>query len=102
MQPNESLTLVFEGLDTAVDVYLNSEHLFFSKNMFIPQRVDISAQALTAGHFVLELRFRAPSEFAKEEEQRVGYKKAETDDTLMGGHERMYVEYYLGKQLGVN
>ncbi|KAI5843077.1 glycoside hydrolase superfamily [Morchella snyderi] len=103
LKPNESLALVFEGLDTAVHVYLNSEPLFFSKNMFIPQRVDISAQALTEEDLVLELRFRAPSEFAKEEEQRVGYKKAKTDDTLMGGHERMYLrkaQYHWGWDWG--
>lgn len=88
------MDLVFDGLDTVVDVYLNGSHLFFSKSMFIPRRVDITEQVqktALGGEFELELRFRSPSGFAKEEEERVGYKKASTDETLMGGHPRMYV-----------
>lgn len=94
VRAGETVDLVFDGLDTVVDVYLNGRHLFFSKSMFIPRRVDITddIQAATGNaDFELELRFRSPSKFAKEEEQRVGYKSASTDETLMGGHPRMYV-----------
>lgn len=87
------MSLVFDGLDTVVDVYLNGRHLFFSKNMFIPRQVDITEEIQAASEdteFELELRFQSPSRFAKEEEDRVGYKSASTDETLMGGHPRMY------------
>lgn len=84
----ETVALVFDGLDTVVDVYLNRQHLFFSKSMFILRRVDITDVVLSAAEdadFELELRFQSPSGFAKEEEQRVGFKPASTDETLMGG-----------------
>lgn len=85
---------MFDGLDTVVDAYLNGQHLFFSKSMFIPRRVDITDVVRSApegADFELELRFQSPSGFAKEEEQRVGFKPASTDETLMGGHPRMCV-----------
>lgn len=84
------MALVFDGLDTVVDAYLNGQHLFFSKSMFIPRRVDIAdvlRSAPEGADFGLELRFQSPGGF---EEQRVGFKPASTDETLMGGgHPRM-------------
>jgi len=88
----DNVWMVFEGLDTAVDVYLDGEHLFFSKDMFIPRRVDVTRICgRKRKEMQLVLRFRSPTRFAKEEEQRVGFKKAPTDNTIIGGHARMYL-----------
>lgn len=88
----DNVWMVFEGLDTAVDVYLDGEHLFFSKDMFIPRRVDVTRICgRKKEEMQLVLRFRSPTRFAKEEEQRIGFKKAPTDNTMIGGHARMYL-----------
>src|SRR5687767_14975496 len=39
--PSERAILVFEGLDTIVDVYLNDIHILFSNNMHITHRIDV-------------------------------------------------------------
>lgn len=40
---NARATLVFEGLDTFVDVFLDGEHILSSKNMHSSQRIDVTA-----------------------------------------------------------
>ena len=59
--------LVFEGLDTWCDAWLNGAHLFSASNMFVPQRVDVRP-LLRVGRNELLLRFDAPLEKAREQE----------------------------------
>ncbi|MBQ8372330.1 MAG: hypothetical protein IJX38_05300 [Clostridia bacterium] len=51
--------LVFDGLDTYADVYLNGVHIGSSDNMFIPHRFDVGG-VLADGENTLEVRFRSP------------------------------------------
>jgi beta-mannosidase len=75
LSKNEQAVLVFEGLDTVVDVYLNGKHILFSKNMHISHRVDVTdiLSDLT-GPATLELKFQAAPEYARQERARIGYK----------------------------
>ncbi|MCE5258779.1 MAG: glycoside hydrolase family 2 protein [Chloroflexi bacterium] len=55
----DSLDLVFEGIDTLADVYLNDSLLGHVNDMFIPQRFDISEHA-QVGDNLVEVRFDSP------------------------------------------
>jgi beta-mannosidase len=55
----ENIELVFEGLDTYADVYLNDTLILKADNMFRTWRVD-AKQALKAGDNILRIRFRSP------------------------------------------
>lgn len=52
-------SLVFEGLDTYTDIYLNGERLGGTDNMFIPHAFDVTGK-LKSENNVLEVRFRSP------------------------------------------
>ena len=51
--------LVFEGLDTYADVYLNGTHIGSAEDMFIPYRFDVSS-VLKAKENTLRVHFRSP------------------------------------------
>jgi beta-mannosidase len=55
----ENIELVFEGLDTYADVYLNETPVLSADNMFRTWRVD-AKRLLKAGDNVLRVRFRSP------------------------------------------
>ncbi len=55
----EGARLVFEGLDTYCDVYLNGEWIGESHNMFIPHEFKVG-NLLTDGENIIEVRFRSP------------------------------------------
>jgi len=55
---DERVRLVFHGLDTVADVWLNGEHLGHHENMFRPAEYDVTGRL--AGHNELLLRFRPP------------------------------------------
>lgn len=55
----KNLALLFEGLDTYAEVYLNDEKILDADNMFRRWRVDIKAFAKT-GENVLRIKFRSP------------------------------------------
>ena len=60
LKDSERAVLVFEGLDTVVDVYMNDKHILFGNNMHIAQRVDVTDHLRGREEAsVLELRFRA-------------------------------------------
>ncbi|TAQ83851.1 hypothetical protein B7494_g7827 [Chlorociboria aeruginascens] len=100
--------LVFEGLDTIVDIFLNELHILSGNNMHITYRVDITSllasSLLNSQHskLLLELRFRnAPGE-AKHEMRRIGYKGNGTD-VHFGGPERLFLrkaQYHWGWDWG--
>ena len=51
--------LVFEGLDTYADIYLNGESLASTDNMFIEHRFDVSS-LLKKGENTIKVHFRSP------------------------------------------
>ncbi|CAK7206612.1 hypothetical protein SEUCBS139899_009412 [Sporothrix eucalyptigena] len=102
--PSSRVALIFEGLDTIVDVYLNGEHILFSKNMHVAHRVDVTDILTTADSHspTLELRFRAAPSFARTEKERIGYKGNNTD-VHFGGPERLFLrkaQYHWGWDWG--
>lgn len=91
LQPGEKAVLVFEGLDTVVDVYLNDKHILFSKDMHISHRVDVTDVLRNKkDKSTLELRFRNAPEFSRQERQRIGYKKTPLPISY-GGSERLFL-----------
>lgn len=89
--PNEHAVLVFEGLDTVVDVFLNGKHILASRNMHLAHRVDVTELLKQAkGKSSLELRFRNAPAFSRDERSRIGYKGNETD-VHFGGPERLFL-----------
>jgi beta-mannosidase len=54
-----NLEIVFDGLDTYADVFLNDRAILAADNMFRTWRVDVKS-ALKAGENVLRIRFRSP------------------------------------------
>ncbi len=59
MKQRGNLELLFEGLDTYADVYLNDKEILNAENMFRRWRVDIKAVA-KLGDNVLRIKFRSP------------------------------------------
>lgn len=91
LSSNAHAVLVFDGLDTAVDVFLNDQHILASKNMHVQQRVDVTTLLKQVkGDSSLELRFKAAPAFSREEKKRIGYKGNETD-VHFGGPERLFL-----------
>ncbi|KAF5022177.1 hypothetical protein F66182_5764 [Fusarium sp. NRRL 66182] len=101
----ERAVLVFEGLDTVVDVYLDGTHILFSNNMHISHRVDVT-ELLRDGKepSVLELRFRNAPAYARSERERIGYKRNATGRAVnFGGSERLFLrkaQYHWGWDWG--
>lgn len=93
LTPTERAVLVFEGLDTVVDVFLNDTHILFSKNMHISHRVDVTEALRNRSQAsVLELRFRNAPAFARSERDRIGYKRSEVGRAVnYGGSERLFL-----------
>jgi beta-mannosidase len=88
----QNTALVFDGLDTIVSVYLNSQLILTSQNMHISHKVDITSLLSSSPNSInhLELRFKNAPEFAKKEMKRIGYKGNGTD-VHFGGPERLFV-----------
>lgn len=83
--------LVFEGLDTVVDVLLDGKPILSSKNMHTENRVDVTDLLKQAkGPLSLELRFKAAPAFSRQEMKRIGYKGNDTD-VHFGGPERLFL-----------
>lgn len=56
---DNNVSLVFEGLDTYAEVYLNGVKLGETNDMFIPYRFDVSS-VLMAKENILQVHFRSP------------------------------------------
>ncbi|KAF4445547.1 hypothetical protein F53441_10726 [Fusarium austroafricanum] len=105
LKPSERAVLVFEGLDTVVDVYLNDSHILFSNNMHISHRIDVTdALRGRKDSSVLELRFRAAPAYGRSERERIGYKTLKTGRGVnFGGSERLFIrksQYHWGWDWG--
>lgn len=58
----------FKGLDTVVNVYLNSRHIAYHNDMFIPLKKEITGMIKEVN--VLLLHFHSPVEYIKESEMK--------------------------------
>ena len=67
----EDAELVFEGLDTYCDIYLNDEKLGSTDNMFIPHKFSIDG-ILRKGVNTLKVRFFSPIKAVEGKEKLVG------------------------------
>ncbi len=65
--------LVFEGLDTYADVYLNGTLLFTSENMFVSHSEDVNASLKKTGN-VLRIVFHPASELIEKNKQKSAVK----------------------------
>ncbi|KAL4725787.1 hypothetical protein ACLX1H_006461 [Fusarium chlamydosporum] len=105
LQDSERAVLVFDGLDTVVDVYLNGKHILFSNNMHVSNRVDVTEIMRDRGQSsILELRFSAAPAYGRAERDRIGYKTLPTGRGVnFGGSERLFVrkaQYHWGWDWG--
>ncbi len=65
------VNLVFDGLDTVAEIYLNKAHIGTTDNMFRKYSFGIN-EYLKDGDNLLEITFRSPGRYAKEMEQKFG------------------------------
>lgn len=99
----EKAILVFEGLDTTVEVYLNGKHILSSKNMHVFHRVDITDFFYegTLPQATLELKFTSAITSSRAERERIGYKR---DPAMKSGNdERLFLrkaQYHWGWDWG--
>lgn len=78
---NRSLELVFTGLDTYAEVYLNGEGVAYGNNMFRSWRVDLKRWG-RPGQNKLEIRFLSPRLIVPDQIAKLGYMlPANNDDS---------------------
>ncbi len=73
--------LVFEGLDTYADVYLNGTILFTAENMFVSHSADVSASLKKTGN-VLRIVFHPASELIEKNKQKSAVKNIPGGDRV--------------------
>lgn len=100
---DEKAILVFEGLDTAVEVFLDGKHILSSKNMHVSHRVEVTDffQHGQLPRSTLELRFTSAITFSQKERKRIGYKHDE--NMTFGNDERLFLrkaQYHWGWDWG--
>ena len=81
---HDHVELVFEGLDTYADVYVNDALVLSADNMFRTWTVDIKAHA-RAGANTLRLRFRSPIQEGLKRLDALGYNPPATNDQSENG-----------------
>ncbi len=64
---NETQEIVFEGIDTIADIYLNGEKLAHAEDMFVSHRVDVTGKLKTTGN-ELKLIIRSAMLWAKKQD----------------------------------
>lgn len=62
------IELVFEGLDTICNVFLNDSKILYAENMFVCYRVDV--KALLKRHNTIRIEFTSPIEYIKEKNDK--------------------------------
>lgn len=81
----EQLELVFDGLDTYADVYVNDTHVLSADNMFRVWKADIKALVKEQDN-VLRIRFRSPIQEDLPKLEKLGYAlPASNDQSDVGG-----------------
>lgn len=80
-----SLELVFDGLDTYADVYINGNHVLSADNMFRTWRVDVKALIVEKDNRLL-IKFRSPVQEDLPKIEKLGYNlPASNDQSELGG-----------------
>lgn len=64
-------SLVFEGLDTIADIYLNGKQIRSINNMFLEYRIDVSKN-LISGKNVLKIIFNSSLKYGEKQEKKYG------------------------------
>ncbi|SFE88424.1 beta-mannosidase [Paenibacillus catalpae] len=91
------LELVFEGLDTYADVYLNDVSILSANNMFRTWTVDVKPHVREKGNR-LYIRFRSPIEEGLAKQEAYGpVLPAPNDDSVTGGLEDKKVSVFSRK-----
>lgn len=91
------LELVFDGLDTYADVYVNGELTLTADNMFRRWRVDIK-ERIVSGDNRISVRFRSPILEDLPKLERLGYTlPAANDQSVLGGLEDKKVSVFARK-----
>ncbi|MCG7382384.1 glycoside hydrolase family 2 protein [Paenibacillus sp. ACRRY] len=81
----EHLEIVFDGLDTYADVYVNDQHVLSADNMFRVWNVDVKSIVKSSGN-VLRIRFRSPIQEDLPKLEKLGYAlPASNDQSDVGG-----------------
>ncbi|MGD0030454.1 beta-mannosidase [Paenibacillus illinoisensis] len=81
----EHLEIVFDGLDTYADVYVNDQHILSADNMFRVWNVDVKSIVKASGN-VLRIRFRSPIQEDLPKLEKLGYAlPASNDQSDVGG-----------------
>ncbi|NIK77229.1 beta-mannosidase [Paenibacillus castaneae] len=82
---SSSLELVFDGLDTYADVYVNGKHVLSADNMFRTWKSDVKS-IVTPKDNVLLIRFRSPVQEDLPKIEKLGYNLPATNDqSELGG-----------------
>jgi len=68
---SSNIKLIFEGIDTVADIYLNTKFLGRSENMFLRYEFNV-AQLLKPVNNILELHFKSPVAFSIKREKKYG------------------------------
>ena len=71
LKNSSAVKLVFEGIDTVADIYLNGKCIGKSENMFLRYEFNVT-RLLKSGKNILELRFKSPVTCAKKLEKKYG------------------------------
>ncbi|MBD0383604.1 beta-mannosidase [Paenibacillus sedimenti] len=79
LKASSRLELVFDGLDTYADVYLNGRHIVSADNMFRSWRIEVK-RWLTDNGNRLAVRFRSPVHEDLPKLQKLGYALPATND----------------------
>ncbi|MEO2203890.1 glycoside hydrolase family 2 protein [Paenibacillus pabuli] len=81
----EHLEIVFDGLDTYADVYVNDQHVLSADNMFRVWNVDVKSIVKSSGN-ELRIRFRSPIQEDLPKLEKLGYAlPASNDQSDVGG-----------------
>ena len=66
--PGEELRLVFEGIDTVADIFLNDEWIGHTENMFISHAFSVTPGQLRVGENTLTVKIKSSVNFARNKE----------------------------------
>ncbi len=84
LQLSNVIELIFEGLDTYADVYLNNNRVLEADNMFIAHRIDVK-NYLKAGENELRVVFHSPVEKGMEKLNQLNYLLPATNEQAPEG-----------------
>ena len=70
-EAKENYNLIFEGIDTIADIYLNEHKILSTENMFIEYKISVG-KYLVEGNNELKIFFYSPVKYALEQEAQYG------------------------------